>query len=534
MVPPQLRVVPSEPERRLRSLFARGEAADFRARVPDRDRTIRAEVLAGLLLDAANKRRDVAPKVQLIGALVEGELDLRYANIDFPVELASCDFASGIRIVGARIRALDLSGSILKSLDAELAEIAGNLILDRCHVRGKVTLRNAHIAGKLSLYHAEVSNKGGVVICADAMKVDGGAFLQGGFRSEGEIQLLSARISGQLALTGARLSNEHGDAFSADGMLVTGNMNCQVARVDGGIRLTSAHITQDLVLGGVLNAANAALSASGMVVDGGMFFMKKCRISDEKCQVEDCQDSGRICQVYSEVSGDVRLRSARINDELQLEGLKIEGNIDLKSASAGVLHDNPDNWPRRICVDGFTYGDLLPFRPPELPDGRLAWLARGEGEVRDHEFRDQPYEQLAGYYRRCGRDRAARRVLVEKLRRRRRGYKRHRRAVSFALDWTVGYGYFPEKVFIWLVAALTIGSIYFTFFPPAPLDPHLKPNFQPVLYTANLVMPIVGIGRAQVWAPVGMAQWVAGGLDVVGWLISAALIAGLTRIVSGK
>lgn len=156
----------------------------------------------------------------------------------------------------------------------------------------------------------------------------------------------------------------------------------------------------------------------------------------------------------------------------------------IRSSGAGA--DEPGNWPAKLRLDGFTYDDLQPYaraksRPCE--PGRLAWLAC------DARYLAQPYEQLAAYYRRLGQEEEARTVLLAKQRRQRKGLRLPGRSL-------VGYGYKPSRAFGWLVALLIAGSVYFTLNPPASLDPARHQQFQPVLYTANLVIPIVTLARA--------------------------------------
>jgi hypothetical protein len=68
-----------------------------------------------------------------------------------------------------------------------------------------------------------------------------------------------------------------------------------------------------------------------------------------------------------------------------------------------------------------------------LTVGRLAWLARDKVG-----YRPQPYEQLAGFYRRLGHDEEARKVLLAKQRRRRAGLSNTGKIFGLVLDGLVG------------------------------------------------------------------------------------------------
>jgi hypothetical protein len=178
-------------------------------------------------------------------------------------------------------------------------------------------------------------------------------------------------------------------------------------------------------------------------------------------------------------------------------------------------------------LDGFSYGDLEPYAGARGKSGRLAWLAHGETT-----YRAQPYERLAAYYRRLGHDEEARRVLVAKQRRRRAGLGLFGKIIGYALDGIVGYGYRPVRAFSWLVVLVTVGSAYFTINRPALLDPLQHPHYQPILYAADLVIPIVNLGQADTWAPAGAAQWVAAALVALGWILATAVVAGITRVLA--
>jgi hypothetical protein len=64
------------------------------------------------------------------------------------------------------------------------------------------------------------------------------------------------------------------------------------------------------------------------------------------------------------------------------------------------------------------------------------------------------------------------------------------------------------------------------------LDPTQHPHYQPVLYAANLVISIVNLSQADIWAPAGAAQWVAAALTALCWILATAAVAGITRVLT--
>lgn len=315
------------------------------------------------------------------------------------------------------------------------------------------------------------------------MTVDNDMFCDKGFQAEGEIQLLGAHIGGELSFNGAHLANPGTTALTADQMTVDGNTFCEKGfQAEGEIRLVGAHI------GGQLGFRGATLSNPAGLA-----------LSCDTLQAES----------------------------LWIYGVTVTGTVDLTSAQVRVLHDDPSGWPGQMRLDGCTYDDLKPYAPARGPSGRLSWLAHAETD-----YRAQPYEQLAAYYRRLGHDEEARRVLVAKQRSRRTGLGPFGKTIGYALDIIVGYGYQPVRAFIWLIVLLAVGSVYFTINRPAALDPAQHPHYQPVLYAADLVIPIVDLGQAGIWAPIGAAQWVAAALTALGWILATAVVAGITRVLT--
>ncbi|WP_369230154.1 hypothetical protein AB5J56_04225 [Streptomyces sp. R21] len=153
--------------------------------------------------------------------------------------------------------------------------------------------------------------------------------------------------------------------------------------------------------------------------------------------------------------------------------------------------------------------------------------------TRDHDgFAPQPYEQLAASYRRHGHDADARTVLLAKQRRLRSTLPWPGRVWSRLQDITVGYGYRPMRAVWWLCAIMLSGSLLFTLWPPQPLDPGKSPHFQPVIYTFDLVLPLVDFGQEGAFSPRDGLQWAAMLLICLGWLLATtAAAAGANRIL---
>ena len=175
-------------------------------------------------------------------------------------------------------------------------------------------------------------------------------------------------------------------------------------------------------------------------------------------------------------------------------------------------------------LDGLVYEDLSDPLPAVR---RLGWLARSR------EFRPRPFRQLAEFYRSSGRDEDARLVvLLTAQRMRRRTPGPAGRVYGVLLDLTVGYGYRPWLAGAWLLGLLAAGSAYFAGHRLAPLPAYGGLHFNPVVYTLDLLIPLLSLGQANDWNPTGGSLAVAYALVISGWVLVAALVAGVTRVLN--
>ncbi|MCF3131737.1 hypothetical protein [Streptomyces olivochromogenes] len=157
----------------------------------------------------------------------------------------------------------------------------------------------------------------------------------------------------------------------------------------------------------------------------------------------------------------------------------------------------------------------------------MAWICREPG------YAAQPYEQLAAWYRQIGHDDDARRVLLAKQRHRRRTLGWPARTWGHRLDATVGYGYRPWLAGLWLVALALMGTVVFSAHSPKPTQPGQVPPFHASVYTLDLLIPIGGLGQRGAWYRTGGATaWLAYALIATGWLLTTAVLSGISRTLS--
>jgi adhesin HecA-like repeat protein len=500
-------------------------------------------------------------EVSLIGAHIGGQLTLagaKLTNDSGPALNADglrvdqsmlCD--EGFAATGeVRLRAAHIGGAMAftgarLTNECRRALSADGLRVDQsmfCHegfaATGMITLIGAHIGGQLTLAGANLTNDSGPALIAERLRVDRDMFCHEGFAATGEVSLIGAHVIGQLTLAGASLTNDSGPALNADGLRVDHRMFCHEGfAATGEVRLRAAHISGQLTLADakLSNDSGPALNAAGLRVDQRM-----------------------LCHEGFAATGEIRLRAAHIGGltfggtldgrdvalDLQdavLGALRLQftaapsGVVDLTGARVERFIDRayhpPQMWAR-CRLHGCRY-DALQAEPEVSVSERLDWLTAADPD----EYSPQPYEQLAGVYRSSGNDEAAREVLIAKQRRRQETLGRGAKAWSWFLGKTVGYGYRLWLAGVWLIALAVVGSVLFwqVFdavangsgdLTPAK-DANQVPPFQPLLYTVDVLLPVVSLGQDSGWNAHGAAQWITAIGTLCGWLLTTALVAGL-------
>ena len=471
--PPDLEL--TEPERRLWAAYPTGERVDVGSAA---DRTVRAEVIARLLLGARAPRPGHVPAVRLRGARIAGCLDVSGGTVGCELRLEGCELAEAPDFSNAEARQVRLNDCVLPGFDGGGLRTDGYLSLSGCFVNGQVKLVRARITGGFRMNGTKITNSGDWGLFAGALTVEAGTYWR---KAEiiGGARLTGARMGGGFFLYGATLHAPGRDALDGGNMLVEDAMECSRGfTATGSIKLRGARVN------GTLSFDQATVHAPG----------------------------GRAMQL-----------SHMQVDELILALTEVTGEVSLVYSRVGVLLDGPRNWAAELRLNGLTYESL---RGGEAAD-RLNWVNRDP-----RGFHAQPYEQLAAWYRGGGHEILARRAQLAKLRARRATQGWTARMWSRLLDLTVGYGYRPSRAALWFGLLLAIGTVVFSLHPPHSIKPaDERPHFSAFAYTLDLLVPISAFGQRDAWDPAGWTQWLAYGLIGAGWLLASALIAGVTRVL---
>ncbi|GAA1233275.1 oxidoreductase [Kitasatospora nipponensis] len=545
-------------ERRVWQAFARGETVDLRTgdaalddpAAADRwtaDRAVRGEVIAALLLGGGPAEVGSVAAVRLTGALITGDLAVDHGQLSPVLALRACRFEGALVLDGASAESVDLRGSRLPLLSAFGARIQGTLDLRDTVITGRggravhaenvvveagLLANRAVLHGTLGLIHAQI---GGQLTLIDTQLLGPDAATPslnaGGIRigrsllamrlvATGEVRLPGAHIGSSLLLTGATLDGLGGPALHAPSLAVSseasfapnsGGPDTRRFTAAGTVRLSGARFGRGLDLSGALFSpcpGEPALLASRMTVE----------------------DNLRIGA------------GMRADGEIELTGVRIAGYLDLRAmacpdalltlaaaSAAGGIQEDARSWPGRLDLDGFSYGTFDRYADASA---RLPLLRRQVRHTERHRvgaYRAQPYAQLADHYRRLGNDGEARTVLLTRQRVLRGKLSRPRRIPGYLLDLLVGYGYRPLRAIGWALGLLAVSSAYFDRVRPQRVSSEDTSVFNPVLYAADHLIPIIRFGQSEVWQYHGVPAVVSAVLTVLGWTLGIAIAAAATR-----
>lgn len=391
---------------------------------PDPARRIRAGLLRFVILGGPDAPRVHEKGIRLVGAYVDGVLDLEGCRIPRDIGLVDCRFSAAPVLRSAVIDTLFLDGSAMPGLFAERLEARGEIYLRGAEVGGAVFLPGARLGGGLVGDGAAIGGSPADVALDLTGLTTGGSVLLRGARLAGGLSLVNGRLEGDLDATGARMARPEARALDGDGL-----------EAGGDLALLQAEMHGETVLEGSRIAGDAELSRARFLAPG------------------------RVA---------VSFARARIGGAFILrEGASLTGLLTLNGARLGNLADAPESWPAPGCLtlNRCVYEGIL--AAPVDAESRLRWLALQDPERAGDGFWPQPYEQLARVLAGMGHADDARRVLFEKERLQRRA-RRARiggapvRALVAVYDWllrvTVGYGLKVQLVFGWLLALWIAGA----------------------------------------------------------------------------
>lgn len=554
-------------------------------------------VLDAQVLDLS--RAEIAGRANLDGTVANatisfyqakmGQLDLRGTNVH--VRTGTAVEMSGLSVAGTAFgEGLVLQG-VVNAADASFGELnfpritidslgSGRAMnLARARIRGNAILSNSVLQGALFLFGAQVGHldlmamtirvKSGPAIELSRADVTGTAACAR-LRLQGVMNAADARFA-QLILEGCTFEPSDGQALDMPRVFVAGRANLRDLRCAGTIRASGGHV------GGTFDLSAADISSKG---ERGAL------------DISQCDFKGHLVMEHIHVLGQVYGRDARIS-RLTVRDAVIDGGpgdaVDLSSASVTTLDLLPGIRARGgINFTDSTIGNLVTaeeapqneFLPPlsnatswhvGAVHGALRtdrremsnWLSTIPLNGQNRRFTAHPWKEMARVYDQLGQPEDAkwiRRKAASRLTRLAPLFPKTRRLLY---SWTVGYGYYPLLVLVWLAALwlttfVLASSQAASFSPsdstkamstistagegqarplritgetdPAPSD---YPPFSPGLYAVDTALPAISTGQSSAWRVTGNT-WLPAVFAIIkgaGWVLSAMFLAGATGLL---
>ncbi len=316
----------SEAETLVRAAYARGTWVDLRTGDAQADdmghaggwdgsRSVRAEVITGLLRGAYDPQPGVTPALRL-RVRITGRLDLMGTDVGAPLICEHCVFDEEPRFVEARTRTIRLIDSRMPGFNGARLRVDGLLYLGDSSIEGTLRLDRAVVTGEVSLRGLSVgTDPRGVAVAADALCVEGPLECNSGFRSTGSVRLRGTRIGSLFDISDASFHAIGSHALRAGNITVDGNLRADRLVVDGGARLSNARVGGYLSLNGarLSNPGRTALAAGGIRIAGGLW----------------CEDG-------FQAEGEVRLISGEFSATMTGARLAHRGGVALRADQAVI------------------------------------------------------------------------------------------------------------------------------------------------------------------------------------------------------
>ena len=465
-------------ELRVWEAFPTGAAVDFQGSA---ERTVRAVVLRALMLNGPLQDGEIAA-LKVAGARIIGVLDVQHGTVERVVRLSRCEFDEAPRLYGSQFRQLNLRGSVLPGLAGGTLRVEGVLRLTDCRFQGPVALGGAQIGGALFMDRAEFhtpddSDEPALRLNHASIGED---LVAPGIRVHGRMVCNDASVDASVNLMDAVLENPGGTALDAQTLSVASDVHARRLTAVGRLDLRGARVT------GRLDLAHSRLSNPGHTV----------------------------LQASSSVIGELWLNEAE----------PLDGSVNFRQTQTDLLRVAPETLAGEVRLNGLSYTMLSPHVPAER------WLPVLRRDVDG--YVPHAYEQLTALYQRIGDDHAARLVQLAKQRRLRTTRAWYSRLWGYLQDVTVGYGFRPLRALAWLLSLLAVGTIAYGLHEPPALKASEHPDFSPVFFTLDLLLPVISFGQEGAFAPKGGYQALSYALVITGWLLATTVITGITRAVS--
>lgn len=351
-------------EKKLFYAIAHDEVANFQTGIEKLDRpikakhweaerTLKADRIVWLVTNEAASKFISFRGLRIIGAKIEGSIDLKYANVSIPLTLEFCALTDTLMLEKARLRGLYLQGTHITATPDKAAIQANEMRIEDtislCNhfiAWGKISLVGAIIEGDLDCIKGKLINPNQVALDADQAKISGQIYFNNEFIAKGKVRLRGATIGGILQCERGRFYKPNGKALNAERANIAGHVFLgKQFKAKGEVRLLGTTIGGNLECsqGQFCNPPGIALNAENTNVIGSVVLRNGFKAEGEVSLLGatiggnlEC-DRGQFCNqpgialsaARASISGSVFLRNEfKSEGEVRLVGTLIGRTFD--------------------------------------------------------------------------------------------------------------------------------------------------------------------------------------------------------------
>jgi hypothetical protein len=228
--------------------------------------------------------------VHILGAWIEGDLDLRACHVDAPLDLIKCKIVGKLILLDADLIILNLANSTVNGIDGDRVRCRGNINLGHgFHATAPVRLLDARIDGSFQCAGGRFENPDGVALMCDGAKF-GGIFLSR-CHARGKVSMMVIKNNGNFICEEGRFENLGGDAFVCERSHIAGSVFLRNRfHATGAVRLLGTNIQGNLECDNSVfeNKDGKSLDCSGTTIHGNVFLRNGFLEVKEKPKEPQC------------------------------------------------------------------------------------------------------------------------------------------------------------------------------------------------------------------------------------------------------
>jgi hypothetical protein len=335
---------------------------------------------AALVALLTAKGRPVGGRHRFVGRQVSGQVDLRDQTVAYPVVLEDCVFEQPLRLEGAKLVSLRLSGGHAPGIRARQLTLSGDLrLMSGFRCDGLIDLAGAHISGGVRCARALLIGDGDTALDCARASIGENLCLDADTTVRAAVLLSNALISGNLDCSAhlehptgncidGNLLTVKGDAQFHQGFVSAGTIDLSAATINGRLHFGHGSVSAGAGKDGAIICAGTTVGQnidvdSGIVIDGAvrMPFAKvgaQMTISSAKIR------SGGLRAVNGEgaiVKGDVYLtEDTEVDGNVDFIGVQVSGDFVCQAKVSGF--DGHALWLQRSTISGSAVLDGLRAR----------------------------------------------------------------------------------------------------------------------------------------------------------------------------